>query len=116
MEPCQHVQDLLLDSLYGLLEAHEEEVVRAHVAVCPDCAAALAEARNQHDLLARAAQVISQVPVFVAPEDRPITFPAPQPEPEILPLPVARRRLPWKRWVGVCAAAALLLAAGIGWN
>jgi hypothetical protein len=116
MEPCQHVQDLLLDSLYGLLEADEEEVVRAHVAMCPECAAALAEARNQHDLLARAAQVISQVPVFVAPEDRPLSFPAPQPEPELLPLPVSRRRLAWKRWVGVCAAAALLLAAGIGWN
>jgi hypothetical protein len=116
MEPCQHVQDLLLDSLYGLLEADEEEVVRAHVAVCPDCAAALAESKKQHDLLARAAQVISQVPVFVAPEERPLTFPAPGAEPEILPLPISRRRLSWKRWVGVCAAAAILLAAGIGWN
>jgi hypothetical protein len=116
MEPCQHVQDLVLDSLYGLLEAEEEEVVRAHVALCPDCAAALAEAKTQHDLLARAAQVVSQVPVFVAPEDSPIHYAVPQSDPMVVPLRVVRRRRPWKRWLAVSAAAALLLTAGIGWN
>jgi hypothetical protein len=116
MEPCQHFQDLLLDSLYGLLDAGAEEVLRAHVAVCPDCAQAMDEARSQQELLGRAAQVIRQVPAFVAPQEQPLTTAieaVPKPTAEVVPLPARRR--PWKRWLGIAAAAALLLAAGAGW-
>jgi hypothetical protein len=115
MEPCQHFQDLLLDSLYGLLDAGEEEVLRAHVAVCPECTQAMEEARAQHNLLGRAAQVIRQVPAFVAPQEQPLLTPAePIPEPAVvLSLPARKRH--WKRWLGMSAAAALLLAAGAGW-
>src|SRR6516164_4328102 len=113
MEPCQHFQDLLLDSLYGLLEAGEEEALRAHVASCPDCGAAMAEASQQHELLARAARVIQQVPAFVSPAKQPLVPAVSGPaEPDILPLPVGKKRRPWKRWLGVSVAAALLLAAG----
>src|SRR6516165_3791810 len=117
MEPCQHFQDLLLDSLYGLLEAGEEEALRAHVASCPDCGTAMSEAREQHELLARAARVIQEVPAFVSPAKQPLVHAVSGPaEPVILPLPVIERRRPWKRWLAVSAAAALLLAAGTGWT
>src|SRR5262245_7172977 len=104
MEPCQHFQDLLLDSLYGLLEANEEEALRAHVASCPDCCPAMAEAREHHELLARAARVIKEVPAFVSPAKQPLVPVVSGPaEPVILPLPVGKKRRPWKRWVGVSA-------------
>src|SRR5262249_30322808 len=88
-----------------------------------------------HELLARAARVIHQVPAFVSPAKQPLVPAVSGPaEPvihasqqsaaavgsPILPLPTAAadlpRRRPWKRWLGVSAAAALLLAAGIGWT
>src|SRR5262249_36615069 len=66
---------------------------------------------------ARAARVIQQVPAFVAPAKQPVV-PAvsAQADPVILPLPTGKRRRPWKRWLGVSAAAMLLLAAGTSWT
>src|SRR5689334_6738626 len=67
MRTCDDCSDLLLDYVYGLLEDGEAQELRAHVAACPPCQAALAEAEAQQTLLARAAQVYAHVPAFTAP-------------------------------------------------
>src|SRR5690348_3681376 len=71
MTTCDDSAALLLDYLYGLLEAEEVQHLRDHLAGCPACQAALAEAEAQQHLLARAAHVAGVVPAFVAPSDKP---------------------------------------------
>ena len=52
-EACQK---LLLDYVYGLLDAEEVAAVEACLAECPECRAALEQARRQQSLLSRAAK------------------------------------------------------------
>jgi hypothetical protein len=116
MGPCDDFRDLLLDHLYGLLDGAEEESLRAHLADCGACREALAQAKNQQAILARAAQVYTRVPVFAPPGE---AAPSETPAPATLPLlpPVAAtpassppRRL--RRWALLAVAASVLLAAG----
>ena len=119
MYTCDESADRLLDYLYGLLEADEvQRARRDHLASCPACQAALAEAEAQQHLLARAAHVALEVPAFVAPSDRPSDVnPAPS-TPEVpaanlvtLALPTPQSRT-FARWPWLATAAALLLLAG----
>lgn len=124
MDHCEHVRELLLESLYGLLEPAEEELVLPHLEQCALCQAALAAAERQRGLLARAAQVEAHVPLFSAPSDSPATsvpepqivsLPPPAPVPAVPTTPIARGR--WRRRAGMmAAAAALLLAIGAMWK
>ena len=41
MPECQHYEELISAYLDGELSSHEEEVLRAHLASCPKCAALL---------------------------------------------------------------------------
>jgi hypothetical protein len=119
MYTCDECADRLLDYLYGLLEADEVQGLRAHLADCPACQAALHEAEAQQGLLARAAHVAQTVPAFVAPSDPPAetTSPAPAPaepaaaSPATIPLAPPKMRTP-RRWPWLAVAASLLLLAG----
>src|SRR5438552_648183 len=109
MLTCTDYRDLLLDHVYGLLDGAEAEGLCAHLAGCADCRAALTAAEAQQQLLARAAQVYTQVPLFQAPADEAPATPAPAPA--TLPLPARPRRRVGRWLAGVAAAAAVLLAA-----
>jgi hypothetical protein len=99
MVPCTHCRDHLLDFVYGLMEEPEEQDMRAHLAVCPDCQQGLRAAQVQQSLLARAAQPIRAVAEFAPPLEAP---------------PARRRRVlrPLPTWTA--AAAAVMLAVGGG--
>jgi hypothetical protein len=116
----------LLDFLYGLLEPEEVQRLQAHLAECPACRAALAEAEAHQRLLARAAHVARAVPAFVAPSGSPLEEKSTSPSSEApassategLTLPMPRRvKKRWRRWAWLATAAAILLAAGrIYWS
>jgi hypothetical protein len=109
MNPCESWHDLLLDYVYGLLEPEEEARLRAHLAGCPACQHAQAEAQAQQRLLARAAQVYREVPVFTAPSSE--STPQEEHAPATLPLQAGRPKRRMLRWVGAAIAAGLLMAA-----
>ena len=118
---CQHCQTLLLDHLYGLLEGAEAAGVDAHLANCPQCAAARAETARVQGLFAKAAKNTFPNTKFEPPVPVPqksnTRTPVPSTAPAVLPFPAANpdrkvggvsRRiaafLPW------AVAAAVLLA------
>jgi len=113
----EHYHDLLWDYLYGLLDQTVAEIIRTHVEICSDCRAALKEAEGQRHLLARAAKVIQEVPLFNLPGQNEEPAPAQPPSevPPVLPIQQPRRstlRRYWPAW----AAAAALLAVAFGLN
>lgn len=74
---CDECQPRLLDYLYGLLEPAEAAAVEAHLAGCPACAAARAEAGRVRDLIATAARGEFPHVRFQPPVARPApTYPA----------------------------------------
>jgi hypothetical protein len=113
---CYDCSDLLLDYLYGLLAEDQAAALREHLAGCPACQAALAEARGQQNLFARAARKYRDVAPFRLPAEE--AGPAPAPPLVALPSSVRTRRAAprprapwhWRRWAAVGAAAALLVA------
>jgi Putative zinc-finger len=123
MYSCSERSDLLLDFLYGLLEPEEVQRLRAHLADCPACRAALAEAEAQQRLLARAAHIVREVPAFVLPGETELADKSTPSSPEsatagpspleapAVPLPQRHERRLW-RWAWLATAAALFLVAG----
>jgi hypothetical protein len=130
----EHYDDLFLDYVFGLLDEHEAEALRGHLAGCDACRTALAEAEKHRHLLARAARVIEEVPAFVVPgqdeesgpqappqdtdSSPPSEAPAASPARETSALPATlafperkKRRLLLRYWPGWAAAAAILVAA-----
>jgi anti-sigma factor RsiW len=111
MHGCQGCQDKLLESLYDLLDEAEQQELRAHLAGCPACQAALEQARAQQKLLAAAARLEFPAVQFCPPaadQPAPTTI-----RPVLLPVrPRLRKSVAWKRWSA--AAAILLLVAGLG--
>jgi hypothetical protein len=105
-----------------LLEADEVQRLREHLAACPACRTALAEAEAHQGLLARAAHVAQAVPPFVAPSDQPEqetrirTAPVPSESvvasPVSLPLALPTVTRNRRRWPWLATAAALLLLVG----
>src|SRR5687768_4814206 len=87
MLPCNDCRPLILDHLYGLLDAGESAAVEAHLATCEACAAARAEAARMQGLIAKAARgafptVRFEAPVAKPPRTavpRPVATPAAQP-------------------------------------
>ncbi len=120
-------EELLVDSVYGLLGPEEAERLQTHLAECGLCRESLSEAKIEAELLGRASRIDRAVPLFVAPEpDAPSrSFSAPEtpareslarasgsidlsePAPATIPLP---RRARWRRWALTAAAAAILVA------
>jgi anti-sigma factor RsiW len=104
MDHCGQYQAQLLDFLYDLLEGDEHRSLREHLAHCPACQAALAQAQGQQRLLAVAAKM---------------EFPAVRFEPPREHLRLAQRpaatppaRRAWGRWAA--AAVILLTLGGLG--
>ncbi len=104
MTRCEHCQAQLLDYLYDLVDREERQVLADHLAGCPDCRLALAEAEHQQHLLRTAAKVAFPAVRFEAP-------PAPTRE---LPatIPLVRTRRVSRSWGRYAAAAAILLTVG----
>lgn len=87
--PCELVRPRLADLLLGALPAPEREPIEAHLPECEACCLELAALQElEEDLLAAGGE-------------------------ERVPLPAAPRR--WTAWTGWAAAAAVLLAALLGW-
>ncbi|MCE9565610.1 MAG: zf-HC2 domain-containing protein [Planctomycetes bacterium] len=74
---CTECQPLILDHLFGLLEAPEIKAVAAHLSTCPACAAERTEAAKVHGLIAQAAKIAFPAVRFEAPDARPVAKPAP---------------------------------------
>ncbi|VTU00492.1 a-macroglobulin complement component : Membrane protein containing Alpha-2-macroglobulin (Fragment) OS=Rhodopirellula maiorica SM1 GN=RMSM_06144 PE=4 SV=1: zf-HC2: A2M_N [Gemmataceae bacterium] len=53
---CTECRPLILDHLFGLLDAPEVAAVAAHLATCPACAAERTEAAKVHGLISKAAK------------------------------------------------------------
>src|SRR5438270_12874699 len=99
MYTCADCQPRLLDDLYGLLEPDESKQLLDHLATCPDCRRARAEAERVQKLLAAAAR--SEFP------DVRFTAPAADVTPAAQ-IPVRRSRSRVFGWVAAVAAALLV--------
>lgn len=95
---CNDCQTLLLDHLYGLLDAAETAAVEAHLAGCPACSAARSQAARTQGLLAQAAK--SEFPrVRFTPPVEPPTIPFSK---------RPTRRGEWVRWAVAASVLALI--------
>jgi hypothetical protein len=119
MGKCDDFQDLLLDLLYGLLEADEEQRLRAHMTECPACHTALATAEGERNLLAHAAHVCGRIAPFEMPVESGSTadtsFRTVIPVSPVAVVPLPRKRRKIARVLGWSAAAAVLLVVGGLW-
>jgi anti-sigma factor RsiW len=106
MATCDHRRDLLWDYVYDLVDPGEAAALRAHLASCPACQAALEQVTAQQKLIAQAAQLDVPIPPFTVPAAEPETVSRPARRPV-----VRSRRLPL--WPMLAAAAAVLLAVGL---
>lgn len=94
LHPDHHLDEGTIHAwLDNALSAEDAAVVAAHVASCPDCAAAVAEARG---LIAAASRILGHLDDVRG---------------DVIPVTPLRRALPWYRRTPVQAAAALLFVA-----
>src|SRR5207237_43596 len=105
MATCEHYQGQLLAHLYGLLEEAERQELQAHLDQCAGCQAALAQAKNQQQLLAAAAKTEFAAVKFQPPAE---IVPA---RAEVPALRISRAR---RSWSGLAVAASILVLAGLG--
>src|SRR5579859_8164638 len=119
MQSCETCQVRLLEYLYDLLDGADRQALEAHLAACPACQAALAQARSQQHLLAAAAKVqfpavAFQPPLPAASPAGSVTAAAPASVPfaAVARAPAPKKPVRWGRWAA--AAAVLLAAAGLG--
>jgi uncharacterized repeat protein (TIGR01451 family) len=105
MESCGQFQAQMLDHLYDLLDAHEQQALLRHLEECPSCAAALKGASKQQEMFAAAARMEFPQVRFAPPSN---TLSPATEAPAVAPLPRRRPAL------GVLAlAASLLLVFGV---
>src|SRR5579862_6076469 len=100
MPTCEHCQALLLDFVYGLLEASELNEVREHLAGCSICQGALTAVESEQKMLARAARAVENVPELTLPTMQPGEVSSTAPTiPAIVPVQIPKPAL-WRRpWV-----------------
>src|SRR5262245_59348212 len=96
---CHECQNLMLDCVYGLLDAPEADKLRAHAAECAACSTALADAGRMQGLFGKAAKLSFDN----------VHFRTPQSELAQPRRTLARTWLPW-----AIAAAVLIAVGGIG--
>jgi hypothetical protein len=100
MKPCDHIREMFLEHLYGLLEPRETAELNEHLSECVDCRAELARVERQKILLGKAAR--TEVGDFRFEKPKDVALPA---------LRITSRRV-WLRWA--VAASILLMAGGFG--
>jgi hypothetical protein len=119
MYTCDQCSERFWDHLYGLMDEAEAQSVREHLAGCPACRAALAEAESGQKLVAAAARMYDMAP-FTPPAAEPEQSPAPASpalievataQRETIPLPPPARQAR-SRWPWLAAAASVLLVIG----
>ena len=121
MLPCNDCRPLILDHLYGLLDAAEAAAVEAHLAGCPECAAARAEAAKMQGLIATAAKGAFPAVRFEAPAAAPGKAARPAAARPSVPAPAGaaargaapaggRRSVRVAAWASWAVAAAVLVA------
>jgi hypothetical protein len=110
MFDCETCRSQMLEYLYDLLEGDERQDWEAHLKDCSACQAALVQAKNQQQLLAKAAKMEFADVRFSAP---PAEAPAPliSDQPAVLPLQRARRPRSWRRWLAAAVVLVTLCAA-----
>lgn len=120
MYTCDQCSEQLLDYLYELLDDADAQHLQQHLQDCAVCRSSLDSAREQQQLLARAACVYKEVPEFASPAATTTTSNAVETGMmESVPTPkktavTPSYRLSW-RWGSLLATAAALLLA-IGWG
>ncbi len=100
---CDRCREQLLDLLYGLLDPAEESAALAHVATCPACAQAKADAAAMRGLIASAAKAPFPEAKFEIPVDAEPAKPAAP----------ARRTPSWAIAAGLLVASLAMLAPAI---
>src|SRR5437660_336269 len=115
MNPLEPSPGLLLDYLYGLLDDAERQQVEDLLKTVPAWQQALAEARQQQQLLGEAAKTSFAGVRFTPPAPRTLQL-------EAAATQTARRRPRLRAWAGWAAAAAVVLAVvgggltgAVGW-
>jgi hypothetical protein len=114
---CERSQDLMLDSVFGLLDEAEANELCDHIAGCAACAIELERAKADQAKLARAALAIRDVEPFRVPgeiETMPATSPAPAMQPPAVVKRRASRSLIVGAWLGTiatCVAAVAILVS-----
>jgi hypothetical protein len=116
MYTCDQCRELLWDLLYDLLEVEQSQAIRDHLAGCAGCRVALEQAEAGQQLLSMAARFDVPVRIFQVPPSEAMRNhqPAAAEPPATLPLPRRGRALRFRPWTA--AAAAVLLAVGLGYG
>ncbi|HXD88642.1 MAG TPA: zf-HC2 domain-containing protein, partial [Urbifossiella sp.] len=104
MKRCNDYQTRLMDHLYGLLDAAESAAVEMHLASCPACATAQAQARRALGLFAQAAKSEFPQVHFAVPLDPPV---------EPRPNTTRKAKREWSGWVVAATIAAMVPVAVI---
>src|SRR5438874_445403 len=110
MYTCDDCREKIWDDLLGLLEGSDSEALRLHLAACNACQAERTAAIAQHRLVAEAARLNIDIPLFTPPVEtlQPVLRPRLQ---ETAPDPHHVRALPW-----LAAAAAVLLLISLSFG
>jgi hypothetical protein len=108
MYTCDHWREKIWDDLFGLIEGGESEALHLHLTACDACQAERTAAIAQHRLVAEAARLKIDIPLFTAPlvENQQSVSHSHYPQNAAGKRRV--RALPW-----LAAAAALLLLTGL---
>src|SRR5439155_9886687 len=108
MGTCEQFREQVWDELFGLLEPGDSAPLHRHLITCHACQEEMTMARAQHRLLAEAARLAIDVPLFTPPEaDGAVPFSRPARSGSRS----GSRRLGGLPWLAT--AAAVLLAIGL---
>jgi hypothetical protein len=113
---CEDCKSLILDHLYGLLDAPQAGEVAAHLSGCSACASAREEAARAQGLFARAAKLAFPRVQFVPPNSTEASDPRPAgvgtktPRPVPAYSPSARKGNRYGAWAAWAIAASVLIA------
>ena len=121
MMPCDNCRTLLLDHLYGLLDAAEAVAVENHLAACPACTAVRDREVHAQELFAQAAKVEFPHVRFQPPAEeaadlgQKVEVVANIVRMQSTPAPIARS--PINSWLGWAVAASVLFGiAASAWT
>lgn len=107
MAYCDEYLELINASIDGALFPAEQARLEEHLAQCPDCKALYNDLRRIH-------LTLQSLPNLKAPEGLTDRVMAAVKADNVIPMPVKKPALQWKRWAATAAAVALILAGAGG--